>query len=78
MQIWEPFVWPHCTWTDCNVVYFFASLKIRLFAIWTDLSFRTGSMEIPKYTKYSETSILCSERKSLAQIIKKAFSVMPI
>ena len=78
MQIWEPFVWPHCTWTDCNVVNFFCIPENTPFAIWMDLSFRTGSMEIPKYTKYSETSILCSERKSLAQIIKKAFSVMPI
>ena len=57
---------------------FFCIPENTPFAIWTDLSFRTGSMEIPKYTKYSETSILCSERKSLAQIIKKAFSVMPI
>ena len=66
----------HLDGLQCGL--FFCIPENTPFAIWTDLSFRTGSMEIPKYTKYSETSILCSERKSLAQIIKKAFSVMPI
>ena len=70
---------PHCTWTACNVVNFiFGTPENTPFVIRTDLSFRHGSMKIPKYTKYSEISILCSESKSHAQIIKKVFSVLPV
>ena len=66
---------PHCTWTDCNVVNFFRGTPENTpFAIWTALFSRPCSMKIPKYTKYSEISILCSERKCLAQIIKNEFS----
>ena len=54
--------------------YIFGTPENDPFGIWTDLFSRSGSMEIPKYTKYSEIPILCSGRKSLAPIIKKSFS----
>ena len=61
----------HLDGLQCGQFYFDIPENTS-FAIWTDLSFRHGSMKIPKYTKYSEISIPSSEPKSPGHGIKKA------
>ena len=78
MQIWESSLDRIAPGRLAMWSLFFGTPENTPFVIRTDLSFRHGSMKIPKYTKYSEISILCSESKSHAQIIKKVFSVLPV
>ena len=77
MHIWES-SWTalHLDGLQCGH-FIFGTPENTPFAIWTDLSFRHGSMKIPKYTKYSEISIPCSERKSLAARLKNPFLPLP-